>query len=586
MTITHINIARLLAVISIVLASGCSNVKLAKESHIPTAENIDSQAEKPVPGAAKKAPSPAGVTEDTLYKLIVAEIAGQRGDLDLATSEYMSLARQYKDPSLAERATRIMIYSRKDKEALEAAKLWVQYAPENMEGRQILAAMHIRNNLPDQALQQIELILDKHPEDTGKALQMLANFLNRDEDKTTAMSVMDRLMENRQNDVKAMFAYGLLTLRAGDTDKARSIIEAVTRLDPTEQNYQMVYLSILEKDGDKQAALKYLENLLQEKPDDFNLRIAHARLLADLTRYDEALNEFKALTISHPDSTDARYALALLYLQTNNATEAKNQFNYLIKKQVLVNESSYYLGQIAEFDKEFKHAINWYQAVDNSSPQFFDAQVKIAVMQARLGEIDNARQQLTKIKPQTPNQELQLVRVEADILIEQGKLNEAMAVYDKAIGDGRNPDLLYSRAMLAEKMARIDLLERDLRTIIEDDPDNADVLNALGYTLADRTKRYQEAYGYIKRALELSPNNFYILDSMGWVLYRLGRLDESVEHLRKARALNDDPEVSAHLSEVLWVKGEKQEAREVLDNALKAKPEDKKLLEVLKRLNP
>jgi tetratricopeptide (TPR) repeat protein len=140
--------------------------------------------------------------------------------------------------------------------------------------------------------------------------------------------------------------------------------------------------------------------------------------------------------------------------------------------------------------------------------------------------------------------------------------------------------------MLAEKMGRMDLLEADLKTVIKHDPTNADVLNALGYTLADRTNRYQEAHDYIKRALDLSPDNFYILDSMGWVLYRMGRLEESVQYLRRAKALNDDPEVSAHLSEVLWVKGDKEEAREVLDSALKTTPEDEKLLEVLKRLNP
>ncbi len=570
---------------SLLFISGCSSLQTTNEAGTSSEPSETTTIYLPEEQQPNKV-APSGLTEDILYKLMVAEIAGQRGELDLSIKNYMELAKQVKDPALAERATRIMIYARKDKEALEAAHLWVKYAPDNMEAHQILAAMFIRNNNPDEAVQELEQVLKKHPEETGKTMQMLANFLNRPEDKGTAFKVMDRLMASRQDNAEAMFAYGLLTLRAGDTEKAAEIIEKVTKLAPEEQNYQLVYLSILEKEGDKEAAFKYLESLLEKNPDDFNLKIAHARMLADLGRYDEAREEFKALTVSNPENTDAHYALGLMNLQTNHSREAKEQFKYLIKKQVLVNEASYYLGQIAEFEKNFEEAIKWHKAIDNSSPHYFDAQIKIAVAKARLGKLDESKATLAKIQPQNHKQELQLVRVKAEILIEEGKLEEAKAIYDQAIGDGNDPDLLYSRAMLAEKMGRIDLLEKDLKTIIENDPKNADVLNALGYTLADRTNRYQEAYGYIKRALDLSPDNFYILDSMGWVLYRLGRLDESIKYLKRAKELNDDPEVSAHLSEVLWVKGDKKEAREVLNSALKTTPEDEKLLEVLKRLKP
>lgn len=565
--------------------TGCSGVQTASDPEPPSSTAPETTT-KYLPEEPSNKVASSTLTGDVLYKLLVAEIAGQRGQLDTSINHYIELAKEIKDPSLAERATRIMIYARKDKEALEAANLWVKYAPENMEARQVLVAMYIRNNKPNEALQQLEQTLSEHPENTGVALQMLANFLNRPEDKETALNVMDRLMANRQNDAKAMFAYGLLTLRTGDTAKAREIVEKVTKLDPKELNYQLVYLNILEKDEDKQVAFQYLEGLIKENPEDVNLQIAHARMLADLGRYDEARDEFVTFTTKYPENTEARYALGLLNLQTNHSKEAKEQFRFLISKQVLVNESSFYLGQVAEFEKDFNEAVSWYEAIDSDHPQFFDAQIRIAIANARLGKLDNARDLLSKIQPQNRKQELQLVRVETEILIEEGKLEEAKAVYDKAIGDGHDPDLLYSRAMLAEKMGRLDLLEQDLKTVIEHDPKNVDVLNALGYTLADRTDRYQEAHDYIKRALDLSPDNFYVLDSMGWVLYRLGRLEESIKYLRRAKEMNDDPEVSAHLSEVLWVKGDKEEAREVLNSALKTTPEDEKLLKVLKRLKP
>ncbi len=568
---------------------------LAGCSSVPTDQAVTEQSKPPSAQTAKQADTAtkylpeehakkSELTDDVLFKLLVAEIAGQRGELDISIDNYMQLAEQVQDPALAERATRIMIYARKDKQALKAANLWVKYDPNNKEAQQVLAAMYIRNNKADEAFQQLDQFLNKHPEETGKTMQMLSDFLNRPEDKGTAFRVMEKLMTHRQDDAEAMFAYGLLSLRAGDTEKAKEIIGKVTKLAPDDQNYQLVYLSILEKEGDKQVALQYLESLLKEKPDDFNLQIAHARMLADLERYDEARAEFKALTVSHPDNTGALYAYGLLNLQTNHAKEAREQFEALIKKQVLVNESSYYLGQIAEFEKKTEEAIRWYEAIDNTSPNYFDGNIKIVLAKARLGNLEEAKAFLTKIQPQNQAQELQLVRVEAELLIEGGQLQEAKAIYDKAIGDGEDPDLLYSRAMLAEKMGRIDLLEADLKTIIKNDPQNANVLNALGYSLADRTERYQEAHDYIKKALGLSPNNFYILDSMGWVLYRLGRLEESVKFLKRAQALNDNPEISAHLSEVLWMKGDKKEAREVLNSALKTTPEDEKLLKTLKLL--
>ena len=161
-----------------------------------------------------------------------------------------------------------------------------------------------------------------------------------------------------------------------------------------------------------------------------------------------------------------------------------------------------------------------------------------------------------------------------------------MAVYDAALAEYYDTELLYTRAMLAEKMDALDILERDLRAIIEEEPENAQALNALGYTLADRTERYQEAHDLIRRALELSPADFYILDSMGWVLYRLGRFEEAISYLRQARELRDDPEVAAHLAEVLWVTGDRDGARDVWESALRTTPGDAILLDVIERLAP
>lgn len=172
------------------------------------------------------------------------------------------------------------------------------------------------------------------------------------------------------------------------------------------------------------------------------------------------------------------------------------------------------------------------------------------------------------------------------MLAEARHFQDAMDVYDKALQKGYDEDLLYSRAMLAEKMDRLDVLEMDLRAILDKDPKNSQALNALGYTLADRTDRYDEAYDLIERALEISPNDFFVLDSMGWILYRLGRLDEAIEFLNKALSVKNDPEIAAHLGEVLWVKGDKEAAQAIWDTALRETPNDDRLRKVINRLNP
>ena len=176
------------------------------------------------------------------------------------------------------------------------------------------------------------------------------------------------------------------------------------------------------------------------------------------------------------------------------------------------------------------------------------------------------------------------MRAEAEILSDHERYQEAIGLYDAALNGTYNMELLYTRAMLAEKLGKMDILESDLRTIIKREPENAQALNALGYSLVEHTNRYEEAYGFIKQALAITPDDFYVLDSMGWVLYRLGKAEEAVPYLQKAHDQKNDPEVAAHLGEVLWVLGKKVEAREIWDAALKIKPDDKALRKVIERL--
>ena len=273
----------------------------------------------------------------------------------------------------------------------------------------------------------------------------------------------------------------------------------------------------------------------------------------------------------------------MLLLQTNDLEPAEVQFRKLTADPERRATAWFYLGQIAESQDKLDQALSAYRNVDRGDHRL-NAQIRASAIMAEQGDMSGARRHLHAQRGSNQSESIRLFRAEAELLGRKDMVDEALKVYDKGIVEfPTDSGLLYARAMMAVRADRIDEVERDLRSILSREPDNADALNALGYTLADRTERYDEAYELIKRAYQLKPDDHYIVDSMGWVLYRLGRLDEAVKHLRRALELKPDPEVAAHLGEVLWVMGDQSGAKDVWQTALEAQPEDKRLLDVLKR---
>lgn len=534
---------------------------------------------------AAKAPG-TGVDSETLYRLLVAEIAGQRDKLEVAVENYGEVARQSRDPEIIERAIRIAVYARDDAAAAEIAKLWLEVDPGNNDAHQVLAAVAIRNGDVDTAVGHLESILNSGPGALGQKLWLIANMLSREDSKDTTLAVMDRLVEDHRENPDALFAYAHLAVRMDDLDRAESLLEKLLEIQPQNTNAVMNYLSVLQKNANQAQALAWLEQNIDKYEDNFNLRMVYARLLTDARKFEAARGEFKALAAEAPDNADVIYALGLLSLQSNQLDDAEGYFNHLIELGQRKPESRYYLGRIAEERGNLDDAATYYAAVE-SGENHIDAQIRSALILKKQGKLEAALAHLENIEPDNVRERTVLVQAEAEILMQEQRYDEALTLYNQALeSNPDNADLLYGRAMLAEKMDKLELLESDLRAILEQDPKHTQALNALGYTLADRTDRLQEAHDLIKRALEISPNDFYIVDSMGWVLYRMGRLDEAVTYLRRAMEMHDDPEVAAHLGEVLWVKGDREAAREVWETALQATPDDERLLDVIKRFNP
>lgn len=551
-----------------------------------------------LPTSAQSAPG-----ADAMYGLLVAEIAGQRGNYAVAFDHYLQVARSTRDRYAAERAMQIAVFMRDKEKSLTAARLWADIDPDSLDARQGLIVFLLRNGQSEEALPHLDTLLaavhaapapkpappaNDLSLDLGASAQgymQIAALLGTEQDKQAALSLMQRFVARHENDAEAHFAYANLALSAGDLATAQAATDAALQRKPLWPSALVLRARILQAQGNASAAIIALGAAVKQSPKDLPLRLAYARMLVDSHRMKEARAQFGVMAQQARNNVDVLLALGLVSMQIKQQDDAERYLNQALKLGKRGTEAHYYLGQIAETKKRPRTAIKHYKKVAEGDA-WLDAQLRIARLTAKESGLAAGRAYLQAIQLQNPLQQVQIIMAEGDLLREQKRYTEALELYNAALTEQPNDsNLLYSRAMLAEKMDRLDLLEQDLRTVIEREPENATALNALGYTLADRTTRYQEALGYIERALQLRPQEPSIIDSMGWVLYRLGRHQEALRYLKAALDLADDPEIAAHLGEVMWVTSDQKGALKIWEQGLKVNSENEVLLNTMKRFS-
>lgn len=571
------------------LVAGCATHPVTQETHaVPAVAPAPAAAQEAPPAAEAKAPTPAPIPPEVMYKVLVAEVAIQRGQYEVAIKNYLDLGKELHDPRMLERAARVAVYSHDDERALEASKLWVGLEPDSVDAREVVTAFYIRNGQYDEAQQQLEALLTiDAKEGSENTFMLIAGLLGRQQDKQAALEVMQRLVKTRPDDPNALFALSHLAVRAGVLDQAEQAIKRVVELQPDRMEAQVQEARVLTMRGKSTEALNLLEKAVKKHPEDTDLRISYARLLLDAKHLDKAYEQFKLVDKASPDQPEILLAMGVVAIELQRLDEAEKHFQRLNSlNRGYESESSYYLGRIAEdFRKNTNQAIKWYKKVEPGE-QYLESQIRIALLLAREGDIAQARGQLAAVTPRSPAERMRIFLADGQILREAGRTEEAIGVFTSGLQDlPDNTDLLYARAMAEDKLGNLPGMEADLRKILSREPDNVDALNALGYSLADRTTRYDEALKLIRHALDLRPDSYFILDSMGWVQYRLGHYQDAIDFLRRALDRSSDSEIAAHLTEVLWVTGDKQAARAVWDKALKGAPGNKVLLDVMNRLD-
>ena len=543
----------------------------------------DTQAVAPEPENRSAYPNQE-LTENLLYEYLLAEIAGQRGSVALSAQAYVDLAKRTRDPRIARRATEIALYARMNNAAIEAATIWHETDPSSTRALQALAGMLVSVGRYDEALPRLKELLAGSSNDTASGFTQLTRTLGNAQDKQAALRLMQSLAADHSKLPEAHYAVARMATNAGEDRIALDEIRRARQLRPDWEAAVLLEAQLLQKSSVDQASA-VLADYLEKYSPAREARLAYARILVAQKRFSEARAEFQKLMTGLPDSTEMALAVALLSLQLKDYDAAEKYLMGLLNGPYRDKDGvRLYLGQVAEERKDLPEALKWYGAVGEGE-QYVQAQIRYAQVLARQGKLEEARARLQEAAARNSQQRIQLTLAEAQLLRDANQPKAAFDLVGQALDRlPNNPDLLYDYAMLAEKIERVDILESSLRKLIEIRPEHAHAYNALGYSLADRNQRLPEAQELIEKALKLAPDDSFIIDSMGWVLYRRGKLKDSLTYLRRAYAGRPDPEIAAHLGEVLWVLGEHSEAERVWGDAIKESPDNETLTSTIKRL--
>ena len=536
-------------------------------------------------GTALAQPDAKELNEPTLYELLLGEIALQRGDYALAAKTYVELARRTGDARVARRAVEVANQGKLPELALEAARTWQEIEPQSPAALQVVAALLVSAKRVDEAEPYLEKLLSAEGVDLERGFLQLNRLLAGNPDKAANLRVVRQLAARHPELASAHLAIAQAAAAASDDPSALASARRAAQLRPEWELPAVMEAQVLQKRSSADAA-KRLAQFVERNPNSREGRLNYARALILDKRVPEARKQFETLLAANPGNTELIYTIGLLAFQLKDYAVAEDNMKRLVGTASYRDPDGarYLLGQIAEEQKQWPRAIEWYEQIQEGE-HVLPARLRTANAIAKQGKLDAARSFLRKVGDDFPDQQVQLTVAEAQLLRDANRHKEAFDLLGEALkSEPDQPELLYDFALTAEKLEKYDLLEQNLRKLIEVRPDHAHAYNALGYSFAERNMRLAEARKLIEKAIELAPEDYFIVDSLGWVQYREGDLKGAAATLRRAYGARPDAEIGAHLGEVLWVLGDRSEANRIWQESLKSAPDNETLLKTIKRL--
>ncbi len=537
--------------------------------------------------AEKEMPYPKmELSSQMLYTFLMADIAAQRGQPELAAQAYLDLAKATRDVRVARRAAQLAYESRQLEQSREAFQLWHELEPQAPMPRKMLATVLASSGRLEEAKPYLVEVLESDTENVGRSFSQLYSLLARNADKAAVYRLLQELAQPYPDNaevhwVLAQAAEG----SARHADALREVREA-RRLKPEWSGAALLEAQLLLAKAPAEA-LAVTRKFVSDYPDANEVRLFYARTLLEQKQYQESRLQFQALLSRQPDNAELAFAIALLSIQMGELERAEAELKQTLKAGRKDSATvHYYLGQLNEAKKNDALALQEYGQVKEGE-HAFTSRLRMAYLLVKQGKSREGREVLHKTLAKNSQQRTQLVLTEGQILRDAKQYDAAFKVLAAGLKQQPDqPDLLYEAGMVADKLGKLAIVEEMLRKLIKVAPEHAHAYNALGYAMLERKVRLKEAMQLIEKAHQLAPDDAAIMDSVGWGHYLLGNMDKSLEFMRRAYAALPDPEIAAHLGEVLWKQNSREEAKSIWQENLKKFPDNAVLKAVIKKFIP
>ena len=518
---------------------------------------------------------------EIIFNILAADIAIQRGNFLLAKQHYSQSATLAQHTELAELATRAAITANDFKAAAQELSNWLKINSEQTDALRMAVVIAVENKDINAAVDYLQRLIAVYRKTTGNPYTALSDLLEKLNDINIRLELGRRVTKDHLDDPNALFTLANLEFSAKNWDNAEKLARKALIKHPNWLEAQSLVVRTFTARKDSKSAQNFLEQLVAVTPTDIKLREALGVFLLEQNDLPASQQQFMWIYTHDPKHTDAITALGLIALQSKQTEQAINYFNQLYKINSHEDKAALLLGKVYQANNQDNDALQWYAKVLGENK--LDAQIQMAQIYAKQGEISKVQEIVQQIRNHT-NDESQIDLLEIELFREVKQYSIALEILNAALEKTPdNHELRYTRALTYIQIGQIDAFERDLTAILKADPEYVEALNALGYTLSTETNRYQEAMEYINRALKLKPEQAAILDSVGWVQYRLGNTEQALHHIQKAFSIMPDPEIALHLGEVLWRLGNKEQAIKIWTESFNKSSENEHILKVKER---